>query len=213
MLRWTHLRAIHAMESVNYILFVVSDLVRKFNGERRSVYLCVQQPILHRAWWSPSYGWLWIRRLAYISKIPIHQLSNVAPHIWAWILHCIAYSSLGCQTHHMRDLDQLLKNGVEKKCILSYVNINHKKCDALQEPLARLISSEKSHSSCSNHRCPQRPHHHVFSKQERPEFWPTNPATRITKATIGSASLLWRRSRHYASKTPVCKMLQDRTKT
>jgi hypothetical protein len=39
------------------------------------------------------------------------------------------------------------KNGVEKKSILSYVNSNHKKCDALQEALALLISSEKFQSS------------------------------------------------------------------
>jgi len=39
------------------------------------------------------------------------------------------------------------KISVEKKCILLYININHKECDALQEALALLISSEKSHSS------------------------------------------------------------------
>jgi len=86
--------------------------------------------------------------------------------------------------------------GVEKKSILLYVNSNQKKCDALQEALALLISSEKSHSSCWNYRCPQRPGHHVFSKQERAEFWPTNPATPITKTTIVSASLVWRRARY-----------------
>ncbi len=113
MLPWGHLRAIYAKHYVNYIPYCgVLTLVRMSNGERRSVYLCVQQPILHRAWWSPSYGWLWICRLAYISKRPIHQLSNVAPHIWAWILHCTAYSSLRCQTHRMRDLDLLRK----KRC-------------------------------------------------------------------------------------------------
>jgi len=31
---------------------------------------------------------------------------------------------------------------------LLYVNINYKKRDALEEALALLISSEKSHSSC-----------------------------------------------------------------
>ncbi len=67
---------------------------------------------------------------------------------------------------------------------LQYVNINDKY--ALQEALALLISSEKSHSSRWNYRCPQRPHHHVFSKQERAEFWPTNPATPITQ--VGSRS-------------------------
>jgi hypothetical protein len=35
-----------------------------------------------------------------------------------------------------------------------------------------------------------------FSKQERVELWPTNPATPITKTTIGSAFLLWRRPRY-----------------
>jgi hypothetical protein len=40
------------------------------------------------------------------------------------------------------------ENGVEKKCILMYVNSSHKKCAALQEALALLMSSEKSHSSC-----------------------------------------------------------------
>jgi len=104
------------------------------------------------------------------------------------------------------------KKGVAKKCILLYVNINHKKCDTLQEALALLISAEKSHCSCWNYRRPQRPHHHVFSKQEKPEFWPTNRATPITKTTIGSAFLLWRRPPYEERKTPVCKMLQDRKK-
>jgi hypothetical protein len=91
--------------------------------------------------------------------------------------------------------------------------MKHKKCDALEEAIALLISSEKSHSSCWNYRYPQRPHHYVFSKQERAQFWPTNPATPITKTTIASASLLWRRLRYHERETPVWQMLQDRTKT
>jgi hypothetical protein len=55
---------------------------------------------------------------------------SIAQRTAAWAARCITWLIWTSSE----------KNGVEKKCILLYVNINHKKCDALQEALALLIS-------------------------------------------------------------------------